>query len=90
MKTKTYNTFEGPKQAILKDHCVVCGSALYVWDGTDHSGDPRGAIKENNNYDPLVASEYDMAGPDIPACFACMNTQELYTRALAIAKSKWE
>jgi len=88
MVTKTYLTFEGPKLARIIGRCVVCRNELYVFsDGS--SGDPRGAIKEHNNYDPFIAEEYSMVGPDIPACFACCNKQETYNRGLELAKRQW-
>jgi hypothetical protein len=87
--TRIYQTFEGPRTVTLKAHCVVCASLLYVFEnGT--SGDPRGAIKERNNYDPLIASEYGKQGADVPACFACMNDAYSYRRALRIAQSRWD
>lgn len=70
-------------------NCTVCGFDLWVFKGTTHSGDPRGAIPENHNYNPLIASEYGLAGPDVPMCFACMNDSHSYNVGLRQAKLKW-
>lgn len=88
MKTKTYRTIEGEKIAHFKARCVVCRFPLYVFENGS-SGDPRGAIKGNNNYDPLVASEYGYEGADVPLCFDCANTNERYQIGLGIAKERW-
>ena len=88
MRTRTYQTFEGPKQAHKVGNCIICDSPLYVFENGS-SGDPRGAIKEHNNYDPFIASEYSMQGPDVPACFTCQNDAFSYHHGLDIAKTKW-
>jgi hypothetical protein len=68
--------------------CVLCGRRTYAFDSG--SNDPRGSLGDHAA-DPLVASEYSMVGPDVPACFFCQNdTSKKYERILAIAKRQWK
>lgn len=72
--------------------CVVCGRNVYSplgQDGRAYDPDPRGLFIQEHAAAHLVASEYNMAGPDVPMCFACSNIQSEYHKGLAIARNQW-
>jgi hypothetical protein len=77
------------KTAHTAGRCIVCKSLMWVFTDTGSSGDPRGPIKPKQNYNPLVASEYDRTGPDVPMCFDCGNTQSSYEIGLSRAYEIW-
>ena len=67
--------------------CVLCGTRTYAFDDGDN--DPRGILGDHTAA-TLVAEEYEMQGPDVPACFGCQNNSEaLYNMAVHRAKSRW-
>lgn len=66
--------------------CVVCQRRTYAFD--DGENDPRGPLGDRAA-SPLVASENGMVGPDVPACFPCMNEEGSYRFALEIARGTW-
>lgn len=71
----------------FQGNCILCGTRTYGHD--DGQDDPRGILGDHANAS-LVADEYDMAGPDVPACFLCQNdTEEKYKRLLARAMRRW-
>lgn len=67
--------------------CVVCGVRTYGFD--DGENDPRGVLGRHSP-SSLEAADYEMTGPDVTACFECMNDEPRYLRALAIAKARWK
>lgn len=66
--------------------CVACGRRTYSFD--DGENDPRGALGDHAN-SSLGASDYGAVGPDVPACFCCMNEEHSYSYALEIARKRW-
>jgi len=66
--------------------CVVDGRRTYAFD--DGENDPRGVLGDHAG-SPLIAEEYEYIGADVPLCFSCANTYELYQRGLEIAKERW-
>lgn len=67
--------------------CVMCQRRTYAH--PDAGNDPRGFLGDHAA-SPLIAAEYDMSGPDVPACFMCQNdTSKRYERILATAKTQW-
>lgn len=71
----------------FQGNCVLCGTRTFGFD--DGQDDPRGPLGDHANAD-LIASEYDMRGPDVPACFLCQNnTESQYKAVLDIAMRKW-
>jgi hypothetical protein len=72
----------------FKGFCVLCGRWTFGHD--DGQDDPRGILGDHAAAE-LVAAEYDMSGPDVPACFFCQNdTEERYNAVLRIAKRRWK
>jgi len=66
--------------------CAVCGTRTYAFD--DGENDPRGVLGDHAA-SPLAAEDHEMVGPDLPLCFECANTYELYQQALALATATW-
>ncbi len=69
-----------------KGKCTTCGKRTYAFD--DGENDPRGILGDHAA-DPLYASDYKSAGPDIAMCFICMNSEPSYRRGLDIARRFW-
>lgn len=85
--TQVFDGFCGRETITYRGQCPVTGIRLYESDG---SNDPRGILGAHAIH-WFVASEYDMAGPDVVASWlACNNNQHTYKRALEIAKKQWE
>jgi len=57
--------------------CTGCGRRLRKY---EPFVDPRADI---NVYGSLSAADHGMAGPDVPACFPCINDRDPYERVLA-------
>jgi hypothetical protein len=74
-------TVPGPFTAASS--CSGCGRRLRKY---GEFVDPRADI---NVYDYLSAVDHGMAGPDVPACFPCLNDREPYGRVLAAAMAMW-
>lgn len=70
----------------FKGDCVVCGRRTYAFD--DGENDPRGILGDRAA-SPMVAEEYGQAGPDVPACFLCMNDYDRYKIGVRIAEARW-
>ncbi len=78
----------GIRTATFQGHCTLCGTRTYAF--PDGENDPRGPLGDHAAA-PMVASDYGMVGPDVPACFTCQNdTEGKYDRILAIAKGCWD
>lgn len=68
--------------------CINCGRRCYSTD--DGDGDPRGILGDNAGCN-LDASDFDMIGPEIVACFDCQNNgEEKYHNLIRLAKRKWK
>lgn len=67
--------------------CALCGIRTYGFD--DGEDDPRGPLGDHANAS-MMAADFGMTGPDVPACFTCQNdTVEKYNRLVKIAKRRW-
>ena len=67
--------------------CVLCGYTTYL---KTNGNDPRGFTGLHHTADPLEARDYDMVGPDVPACYDChSNNGESYRKLLDIAKTNY-
>lgn len=67
--------------------CVLCGTRTYAFD--DGENDPRGVLG-GHAADVLVAADFEMVGPDVVACFLCLNNDERrYDWAIRLAKREW-
>lgn len=66
--------------------CISCGRRCYGFD--DGENDPRGVLGDNA-VSMFDASDYDMTGPDVVACFMCQNDERLYNYGLDQAKKRW-
>ena len=64
--------------------CTGCGRRLWKY---GEFVDPRADISV---YDYLSAVDHGMAGPDVPACFPCINDRESYEQVLAAAMAMWQ
>ena len=56
-----------------KGKCALCGIRTYAFD--DGENDPRGVLGDHAA-STLVAEEYEQVGPDVPACFMCVDNDE--------------
>ena len=74
-------TVPGPFTAASS--CTGCGRRLQKY---GQFVDPRADI---NVYDYLSAVDNGMAGPDVPACFPCLNDRESYEQVLAAGMAMW-
>jgi hypothetical protein len=63
--------------------CSGCGRRLWKY---GEFVDPRADI---NVYDYFSAVDHGMAGPDVPACFPCLNDRESYEQVLAAGMAMW-
>ena len=61
------------------------GCRRRTWEAADGENDPRGILGDHATH-ALVASEYDMIGPDVPLCAMCGNDYDPYKAALAHAQ----
>ena len=66
--------------------CISCGRRCYGFD--DGQNDPRGVLGDNA-VAMFYASDYDMTGPDVVACFLCQNIEDNYRRGLESARQRW-
>lgn len=66
--------------------CISCGRRCYGFD--DGENDPRGVLGDHA-VDMFYASDYDMTGPDVVACFMCQNDYDRYQYGLGLAKKRW-
>lgn len=66
--------------------CISCGRRCYGFD--DGENDPRGVLGDHA-VSMFYASDYDMTGPDIVACFMCQNDYDRYQYGLELAKRQW-
>lgn len=87
-----YYDLAGEHTAVYAGHCIVCHRTVYAAnDGRgDYDPDPRGVINALHARSQLIASEYDMTGPDFNLCFDCANTEPLYRAGLAHARQHWQ
>lgn len=73
--------------------CARCARRVYgIARGTQIiDPDPRGAIPPAHALSSMVASEYDMTGPDVPFCWDCANERgaAVYQECLTIAFHNW-
>ncbi len=84
------DSWDGGKIRICKydGKCILCGTRTYYF--TDGGNDPRGPLG-GHAASPLEASEYNMIGQTLPACFMCQNdSSEKYEHLLKIAKFYWK
>ncbi len=83
----TVKGFLGERPRFSRGRCIGCGKLTY-W--SEDYTDPRGPLGLRV-YSPFVASEYDMVGPNVAACWGCAdNDADLYRAALAKAKKFWK
>ena len=69
-------TVPGPGSFTAVSSCAGYGRLLRKYGAFV---DPRANI---NVYGALSAADHGMAGPDVPACFPCLNDREPYERVL--------
>ncbi len=82
------NYGRGIRTAHFMGRCALCGIRTYAF--PDGDNDPRGILGDHAAA-PMVASDYNMTGLDVPACFTCQNdTEAKYKRILGIAKGRWQ
>ena len=74
------------RTCVYLGRCVACGRRCYVFE--DGRNDPRGPLGDAAG-SPLCAPDYDMAGPDVTACFSCMNEERSYRAAVSVARARW-
>ena len=74
----------GPGPFTAENSCTGCGRRLWKY---GEFVDPRADISV---YDYLSAVDHGMAGPDVPACFPCINDRESYEQVLAAAMAMWQ
>lgn len=67
--------------------CITCGRRCYGF--TDGENDPRGVLGDHA-VSMIYASDYDMNGEDVIACFLCQNDYDLYNRGLRLAEKIWQ
>ena len=77
-------TVPGPGSFTAASSCSGCGRRLRKY---GEFVDPRADVSV---YDYLLAVDHGMAGPDVPACFPCLNDRESYERVLAAAMAMWQ
>lgn len=66
--------------------CTYCRRRTYAFD--DGENDPRGMLGDHAA-SPATASEYGYRGPDVPACFGCMNEEHSYDVISDLAKRRY-
>jgi hypothetical protein len=66
--------------------CISCGRRCFGFD--DGENDPRGVLGDHA-VSMFYASDYDMVGPDVVACFMCQNDYDLYNYGLELARKRW-
>ena len=85
-----FEGFGGPVTVLYSGRCLNCKRTVYRTDESE-CPDPRGFINVFHCASLLIASEYDMIGPDVLACWDCAQEDAgLYKRTLAKAKERWE
>lgn len=67
-------------------HCVGCNRRTYGFD--DGENDPRG-MAGDHAVSIETARDHDLVGPDVVACFMCMNDEPTYHRVMRHAKKVW-
>ncbi len=83
----TVKGFLGERPRFSRGRCIGCGRMTY-W--SEDYQDPRGPLGLRV-YSPMVASEYNMIGPDVVACWGCgQNDPDIYTKTLKRAKKFWK
>ena len=83
----TVEGFVGKAPKFSRGLCVLCKRMTY---SSEQYSDPRGPLGLRI-YDPFIASEYNMVGPDVVACWGCAdNDANLYRSALEKAKKFWK
>ena len=83
-RTRGEATVPGPGPSTAVSACTGCGRRLRKY---GEFVDPRADISV---YDYLSAVDHGMAGPDVPACFPCINDRESYEQVLAAAMAMWQ
>lgn len=66
--------------------CVSCGRRCYAFD--DGENDPRGVLGDHAA-DVVEAAENGKTGPDVVACFMCMNDEPSYRAVMRVAEKRW-
>ena len=82
-RTQGEATVPGPGPFTAASSCTGCSRRLRKYEAFV---DPRADI---DVYDYLSAVDHGMAGPDVPACFPCLNGGESYEQVLAVAMAMW-
>lgn len=83
-----YDSWRGTDRVLrYTGKCVVCRTRCYSHD--DGQDDPRGILGDHSD-STMEASEYDMVGEPVAACFACMNDEHRYEVAENRAKRRWK
>lgn len=72
---------------VFNGRCRACGKRTYVF--TDGENDPRGPLGDFAGSN-LRASDCDMTGPDVVACFNCTNDERRYQRLMDISNKIWK
>lgn len=77
------------RTVLFYGRCVACGRRTYGF-SDEPKPDFRGVLGDHTN-SALEASDYGMAGPDVPLCAVCANDSAAYRSALNMAtKQRWK
>jgi len=77
------NGWTGEDQVIrFAGRCVTCDRP--TWD-RHGDNDPRGVLGDSA-LSALVATEYEMTGPDVVQCALCANEEPSYKHGLSVAR----
>jgi len=80
--------WEGEQRVLTyAGRCESCGIRTYGF--SDGRNDPRGPLGEHASHN-MEASDHFMAGPQVVACFSCMNDQQRYHSLLAVGMRRWK
>ena len=83
-----HDSWRGTDRVIrYKGRCKFCGR--FTWGADDGENDPRGVLGDHATH-ALVATDYDLVGPDVALCAICANEAMPYKAVLEIAqRSLW-
>lgn len=81
-----YDGWRG-QDRVLRYYGACRGCGRYTWGADDGENDPRGVLGDYATH-ALVASEYDMVGPDVALCAICANEYGPYKAVLDLAQRK--
>lgn len=68
-----------------KGACRGCGRK--TWGADDGENDPRGVLGDSATH-ALVATDYDMTGPDVALCAICADEEGPYSTVLDMARRR--